>query len=156
MASLSLRPAEADDCLLVWQLRNDAAARAASNNAEPIPFEVHQRWWQTRLGDPSSVIYIVSPPGGPPAGYVRFAVEDSEAEISIALEAGARGRGYGSAAIRLGSEALLNEGHARRIVALVKPDNETSLRAFRQAGFLERGRSAASDAEMIELVLEAA
>lgn len=127
----------------------------ASLDTSPIPLEDHERWWQRKLVDPSAVVYIASLPDGSPAGYVRFALAGDEAEISVALAAPARGRGYGKAAIRLGCDALLGAGLARRVVALVKPGNEASLRAFRSAGFREQGRAAVADTDAIELVLEA-
>jgi RimJ/RimL family protein N-acetyltransferase len=153
LPELVLRRARPADCRLVWRIRNEETARAASLSGDPIPFEAHERWWRRTLEDPSALVYIASPHGGSPSGYVRFALEDDQATISIALAPSARGRGFGTAAIRAGCAAVLASGTARRIVALVKPGNEASLRAFLRAGFVERPRSEAASGA-VELVLE--
>lgn len=72
------------------------------------------------------------------------------AEISIALDPVARGRGLGTAAIRSASELVLNEGRVQTIVARIKIGNEGSLRAFRKAGYGE-SRSSAGESDMIEM-----
>jgi RimJ/RimL family protein N-acetyltransferase len=149
-----LRAAVPADSELIWRIRNEETARTASIDAELIPLEDHERWWRRRLVDPSSAVYIASLPDGRPAGYVRFALDGDEASISVALDEGVRGRGYGTEAIRLGCAEVLATGPAQRIVALVKGENEASLRAFRRVGFVERRRLTVARSEVVELVLD--
>ncbi len=148
MSDIALRAADEDDVRAFWAWRNDESARAASFSPEPVPFEQHERWYRERLADPHTLLYVVVGPDAQPVGYVRFALAGvrfalagGEAEISIALDASTRGRGYGTAAIDRGCEALLRGGLADRIVARVKLGNEISRRAFLRAGFVERVRS---------------
>ena len=141
MSDIALRAADEDDVRAFWAWRNDESARAASFSPEPVPFEQHERWYRERLADPHTLLYVVVGPDAQPVGYVRFALAGGEAEISIALDASTRGRGYGTAAIDRGCEALLRGGLANRIVARVKLGNEISRRAFLRAGFVERVRS---------------
>jgi RimJ/RimL family protein N-acetyltransferase len=141
LSDIALRAADEDDVRAFWAWRNDESARAASFSPEPVPFDQHERWYRERLADPHTLLYVVVGPDAQPVGYVRFALAGGEAEISIALDASTRGRGYGTAAIDRGCEALLRGGLADRIVARVKLGNEISRRAFLRAGFVERVRS---------------
>jgi RimJ/RimL family protein N-acetyltransferase len=141
LSDIALRAADEDDVRAFWAWRNDESARAASFSPEPVPFEQHERWYRERLADPHTLLYVVVGPDAQPVGYVRFALAGGEAEISIALDASTRGRGYGTAAIDRGCEALVRGGLADRIVARVKLGNEISRRAFLRAGFVERVRS---------------
>ena len=135
MSSVQLRPATTDDAERVWKWRNETSVRAASRDSDPIPLDDHKRWFESRLQDSDVVILIVSDEGGIAIGYVRFEIEADEAEISIALGPESRGLGLGTAAIRSASDLLMNTGRVRTIVALIKPGNKGSVRAFSHAGY---------------------
>ena len=94
------------------------------------------RWFDDRLADTESAIYIASDGGGAEIGYARFHHTGSRCEISVALGADARG------------SRLRRRGHPRRVPcaasatrtrpvvdAWVKPGNPPSIRAFTSAGF---------------------
>ncbi len=147
---VSLRRAEPADAEAVWRWRNEPDARAASRHAEPIPLDEHDRWFERRLGDPNTIFLIVGDKAGNDVGYVRFDLEARRAEISIALEPAARGKGLGVAAIRSASHSLLSEGRASTIQARIKTDNEASVRAFRRAGYCDGPRPEGT-LNMIEL-----
>jgi RimJ/RimL family protein N-acetyltransferase len=148
LPEVTLRAAAEDDVRAFWVWRNDESARAASFSPQPVPFDRHERWYRERLADPHTVLFVVVAPDAQPVGYVRFALAGGEGAISIALDASTRGRGYGTAAIDRGCEALLRAGLADRIVARVRLGNEASRRAFLRAGFVERARGN----EWLELV----
>jgi len=152
LPDIALRPAGEDDVRAFWEWRNDPSARAASFSPEPVPFDRHTHWYAERLADPHTLLYVVLSPEAHPVGYVRFALAGAEAEISVALDASTRGRGYGAAAIERSCAAVLGARLADRIVARVKSGNEASRRAFARAGFVERARSL----EELELVRAAA
>lgn len=147
--AVGLRPAREMDALAIWEWRNEPVARLVSFSSEPIPYESHERWFRARLADPATRLLIAVDPGGAEIGYVRFAVVGDEAEIGVGLAPSARGRGYGRRVIRGACDELLATSPVRSVLARVKPENEASLRAFRAAGFVERGR----DDEAVELVL---
>lgn len=141
-ALIALRPAGPADARLLWECRNDPAARAASLSSAIIPWEQHERWYAARLHDAAARLHVVTGPAGEPLGYVRFSLAGDTAEISIGLAAAARGLGAGRRAIAAGCAALFAEPPATRparILARVKPGNEASLRAFRAAGFTDAG-----------------
>ncbi len=134
-APCTLRRATALDVRRIWEWRNDADARRASFDPNPIPFESHEQWFARKLGDPHSRIFIAEVDGTPVA-YVRFEVDDGHAEISVAVDPLARGRGYGPAAIAEGARLLFAETAVERITALVKLENSASRVAFERAGFV--------------------
>lgn len=149
MPDALLRPARADDALVVWRIRNEPEVREASFDATPIPLETHRRWFGERIGDASTRLSLVLDPAGAPVGFVRLDVETAHAEIAVALAAAARGHGLGRAAIRRSClDALAELPDLERITARVKPANDRSLHAFRCAGFRELRR----DDDAVELV----
>ncbi|MDP3910579.1 MAG: GNAT family N-acetyltransferase [Gemmatimonadales bacterium] len=152
---MTLRPAAIDDAAFVYRVANDPGTRQASFRGEPILWGGHLDWYAHRLADPRYVFLIVCVDSGSanyvrrkPAGYVRFALRDdeagAEAEITIALAPEHRGRGLAARAIMwaMASERLPHS--VRRVVAVIKPSNEASLRAFARVGFetesMEPGR----------------
>jgi RimJ/RimL family protein N-acetyltransferase len=134
-AAVCLRPAGANDCRSLWEWRSEDAARVASFDSRPIPFEDHVRWFERRLPDIAETIFVASAEGRD-IGYVRFDVDGDEARVSIALAPEARGRGYGTAAIADAVRAFSARRPSCRVTALIRPDNVRSLAAFRRAGFV--------------------
>jgi UDP-2,4-diacetamido-2,4,6-trideoxy-beta-L-altropyranose hydrolase len=143
-AGVSLRRATAADSRRLWELRNEETVRRVSFGTEPIPFESHERWFGARRAD-GGTIFLVSAPGAADAGYVRFDTVDGEAQVSVALAPGARGRGLGPAALRAALVAFRAAGRPEPVVALVRTDNARSLHAFRRAGFVPRGERRLGD-----------
>jgi RimJ/RimL family protein N-acetyltransferase len=123
----------------LWEWRNEPSARAASINAAYIPYQAHQRWFASKLEDPATIILVVLDNQGHEVGYVRFNIQGEEAEISLSLGRLERGKGYGAAAIRQGSDRLMIGGTTKRVVAYVKANNLASTAAFRRAGFVDTG-----------------
>ena len=88
------------------------------------------------MRDANTIFFIVLDPDACEIGYLRFSLQGPEAEISISLDQNERGKGYGSASIRNGSELVLSTTLARRIIAHVKSSNIGSIASFQRAGFL--------------------
>jgi L-amino acid N-acyltransferase YncA len=133
--AISLRLATAEDCERVWRWANDAQARANSFETDPIPWENHKDWFQRRLGDECSRLFIALDGDGDPVGQVRFEMSGEAAVISASVDPVRRGEGLGPQIIRTGAVALLAEGGVKVIHAYIKPGNDASVRAFRKAGF---------------------
>ncbi len=134
-----LRPARPQDCARVWEWVNDPVSRAASFSSDPIAWDAHVRWFEARLNDPHAVYFIAVSAHDEPVGQIRYAVEARSATLSVSLAPQFRGQGYGSALIRRASTRLLQTADLDEIEAYVKPDNESSLRAFVKAGFANTG-----------------
>jgi UDP-2,4-diacetamido-2,4,6-trideoxy-beta-L-altropyranose hydrolase len=119
--------------LLAW--RNHPETRAASFQQDPIELDEHRAWLAQRLGDPDCLLFVIEPEGAP-SGSVRLEREsDERAEIHIVVAPEASGKGLATLALREASELAEDQLGVRLIRARVKAENESSVRAFRAAGF---------------------
>jgi len=135
---ISLRHATPRDARFVWEVNNDASVRAQSISTEPIPWDHHVLWFSRKLADPGSVFFIATL-GGAVVGLARFDILGDEATISVAVERASRGKGYGPQIIAAASHELLIARPVTRLVALIRPGNVPSLRAFTRAGYVAAG-----------------
>lgn len=149
---VGLRLAEERDCQLLWELRNDPQTRASSFQTEVIPLEDHQRWFSKALVSADTRIFVVQEPSGRSIGYVRFYFRDGNAEVSVSIEPGSRGKGLGAEAVRMASDRLLSEDGIQRVVAYIKPANSASVQAFQRAGFTEAGLRRIEEMDILEMV----
>ncbi len=129
-----LRRAAASDAKRIWEWANDPVVRAASFHSEPIPWEVHERWFAKQLSEERAHLFIAELDGEPVA-QLRFAVDGDAAVISIGMGAVLRGRRYASALLVRAAREIFRVSEIERIVALIKPGNTASARAFSRAGF---------------------
>ena len=151
---VALRPAEARDRDLVLEWANDPVTRAWSFHPEPIAADTHAAWYAARLADPDSRIWV-GEVAGTPIGQVRAQRgADGRAEVGISVAAGERGKGYAGPLLRAGMAAAQVELDATRLVALVRPDNERSLRLFRGAGFADEATGERAGIECVVLAWE--
>jgi RimJ/RimL family protein N-acetyltransferase len=151
---LSIRRATGRDVDAFFEWANDPVTRANSFSPKPIGWPSHCSWFETALGDPRRLMYVVSA-GPDPIAHVRFdRWQGREAEISMSLGPQWRGRRLSAPAIRLGSDTALNEWAIDLIHAFVKPGNEISLRAFRRAGYAERGTTEHKGCAAVHLIYQ--
>lgn len=135
----SLRLATVEDCALVYQWANDPQARAASFRPAFISREEHCRWFAERLADPAHVFFLAITADDRPLGQIRFAVDRDEAMISISLAKDFRGAGLGPRLIRHACRLVMDAKSLRKIRALIKEENSSSIQAFSRAGFRRTG-----------------
>ena len=133
--NVTLRPARPEDGSRVWQWRNDPETRRASLDSAPIPLATHEAWFRESLGRHDRRLYIVLE-DGQESGVIRLDIRDGEAEVSIHLAPGRRGRGLGTAALRAAATEAFSSLGLERLVAIVKADNHASRKAFLAAAFL--------------------
>src|SRR4051794_4536880 len=142
---LRLRPATLSDARFLFRLRNDPVTRASSFRTGELRFAEHLAWLTARLADRERrvrlwIALLVRPGRAAIAiGQVRFDCEPhvGRAEISIALAARFRGRGFGTPLLR---HALSRApAAAERVLARVRVENEMSQRAFLKADFRRHG-----------------
>ncbi|MBJ95306.1 MAG: hypothetical protein CMP23_12660 [Rickettsiales bacterium] len=148
---VSIRAAEAEDCRFYWQVNNEPSTRAQSISPEPIPWESHQRWYAQRLLDQETVLYVAELEGER-VGVLRFDRAGEESTISVALAPAYRGRGLGRQIIASGTRASLDSGAVKRVIALVRPDNIGSVRAFLAAGYLRSEQTRVQGVELLQFV----
>lgn len=133
----SLRPARKEDSQFLFDLRNEEAVRCVSSNPDPISLETHHHWFEKKLASKESVIFIAEEEGTSFA-QTRFDIVDEEtADISIAVIATKRGKGYGALLIGEATKCFLSLHPKVSLVrAFIKPENAASLRSFLKAGYL--------------------
>lgn len=138
-AGLQLRLVEPGDAELLWTWANEPEVRRRAFSSDPIPWEVHRAWLAQRLADPSCTFLMAMDERGQAVGQIRADLDGRDAEISISVAAGARGRGLGSALIDAATHYLFQHTNASVLHAYIKPDNAASRAAFERAGFVDTG-----------------
>ena len=146
--SVILREATPEDCRFYWTVNNAPTTRAQSITTDPIPWDSHARWYPARLADPATALYVAES-GGDRVGVVRFDLAGEEATISVALAPEHQGKGLGRRVIAEATQTTLALTGATRAIALIRPDNVGSVRAFEAAGYVLDGRQAAGDTELL-------
>lgn len=130
-----LRPACLKDIKHVFDLSNDAVVRKHSIQTAAIIWEEHCTWFHSQITSSSCIFYIAETLKGEFIGQVRFNYREGEWLISISIVSQFRGMGI--------SATLLNRACKmsciKKIMALVKKENQPSLKSFAKAGFCAIG-----------------
>lgn len=133
--SFFIRNVHWNDAVVLWKWANDRSIRFFSFNPEPVSWENHIEWFNSKMADHNYIMWMVMDQQDRPVGLVRFNIAGSEAVISILLDPKYQGRGLGSQIIQHTSHRLTGEKRVDCIHAYIKPDNEKSKRAFKKAGY---------------------
>jgi UDP-2,4-diacetamido-2,4,6-trideoxy-beta-L-altropyranose hydrolase len=134
--ALSIRPAGAGDCKLLWEWANDPVVRASAFSSEAISWEEHVAWFRGKVNDPDCRILVALDASAVPAGQIRFNKRGpGEADVDITVDVSLRGLGYASRLIDLGANWVFTEWGPMLLNAFVKPENVASAKAFERAGF---------------------
>lgn len=135
---LTLKPAGAEDCELIFAWANDPETRKQSFTTEAIPWETHKKWYADCLQREDRKLFICYH-GETPIGQFRIDVDSQrEVTISYSIAKGYRGRGYGVEMIREGQrliEKILPQ--IRTVRAEVKMGNEPSRKMLQKNGYVE-------------------
>ncbi|WP_343631864.1 GNAT family N-acetyltransferase [Fluviicola sp.] len=125
-----LREASEEDLQLLFDWANEPSVRANSLNSEPIPFETHQKWFQSQLTNPDSKLFILTD-GVEPLGQIRIQKKDLLWEIGYSIDKKHRGKKLGAAIVHL----LVEKFNDYSFKAIVKKENTASLKVFENLGF---------------------
>jgi UDP-2,4-diacetamido-2,4,6-trideoxy-beta-L-altropyranose hydrolase len=133
---LNLRNVTSADCRRIWEWTNDPAMlRFAFQTTKPVSWENHCRWFADTLSAAKRTQYLAETPTGEPAGQIRFEPEGNHSVVSVYLDADFRGKGLAPQLIRSGTLRFCAEKPSQTIIAWIKPENESSRRAFLAAGY---------------------
>lgn len=136
-AVLQVRRVNQDDARLLFDGRNSEAVRRASLTPDIIDWHQHQAWLATSLSTPGRLLLIAEADDGP-VGVLRYDLNGCEANVSIYLLEGRFGLGWGKALLARGEAfASAHWPHLRAITAQVLPENQPSMKVFREAGFIQ-------------------
>lgn len=130
---LRLLPAQQADAAIYFDWVNEPEVRRQSLNSELITWKSHQAWFQSRLADPDSRLYMLYA-GILPVGQIRFDMEGAEACIDYSLDPVVRGRHWASKLVTMGAHMLQNSLPVL-IRADVKEGNQASCAVFTRLGF---------------------
>jgi UDP-2,4-diacetamido-2,4,6-trideoxy-beta-L-altropyranose hydrolase len=151
---LRLRRVQKKDCRQLWEWANDPQVRPVSFATEPISWERHVEWFNSKLCDPNAVLYLVVDSGNVPAGQVRYQIDNTRAAVSISLAPQFRGKGHGEVILQMATGDLFRRTAVTQIDAYVKPNNAASLRLFRRAGYVCERAEMIRGQRAIHFVLE--
>ncbi|MBL4669670.1 MAG: GNAT family N-acetyltransferase [Flavobacteriales bacterium] len=132
--TLTIRKALADDVELLYKWSNDELVRKQSFNSNKISFETHCKWFEGKLKDKKSLMYIVEV-GSIPASVVRFDIAEENTVIGISISTDYRGKGLGGNSIKIGLEEYFLVNNLP-VLASIKKDNIASIKSFEKAGFV--------------------
>jgi methionyl-tRNA formyltransferase len=139
VVALDVRPASNGDALLLWEWVNEPTARGSAFRDEPIAWDEHCAWLDARLTSTRSRLYMIEAEGTCVA-QVRFELDEHDtAEIDVSVDRSRRGRGIGAEAVTRACTRLFAETGAASVLARVKEANDSSLRMFNKAGFVDDG-----------------
>jgi UDP-2,4-diacetamido-2,4,6-trideoxy-beta-L-altropyranose hydrolase len=153
---LRLRQVREDDCRLLWEWANDSDVREVSFSSELIPWEEHLQWFKSKLESPNDIFYIAVNREEVPIGQIRYDMNGCDAEISVSVFKKFRGKGFGSAMIKLSSQRLFNVSNVNKIHAYVKQGNEASTHIFLRMGFRNKGVTKVHNHQASHFVLDKA
>jgi RimJ/RimL family protein N-acetyltransferase len=135
---IDLRDLEDDDLDAVFDMIRDAEAaeRTAFAPADPHDRGAFDEWVLRRRNDPGVSLLVVTEDGAFAGVAAAFTV-DGEREITACIARSARGRGVGSAALRL----LVSREADRPLYARVAAGSAASLALLTKLGFTEVSRT---------------
>lgn len=150
MDGVVIRRAHEGDQTLLLDWRNDPAAVATSVSRAPVDPLTHAAWFDRTLADPTIALFI-GELGGSPIGMTRFETDPRSGRtvVSINLDPGSRGKGLARPFL-VASIGLARADARLPIDAVVRRDNEASLRLFEGAGF----RQSRTDDEFVHFALD--
>jgi RimJ/RimL family protein N-acetyltransferase len=139
-----LRPPEARDLALLARLRNDLEIQLAlASRPRPGPPSAVSDWVERRTRDPAGLLFVVAEIASDAAlGWIQLTHIDAvsgHGRLGICLEAAARGRGHGQAAISLLERYAVDVHRLRKILLGALCSNEGAIRLYRRLGDTEVG-----------------
>jgi len=134
-AHLTIRQANEDDILHLFELANDPVVRSNSINTNSITWDDHVGWFRRKSTDTNCFLFVFHQLGDF-VGQVRFDLIQAEAIISISVAEKFRGRGLAKQIILKSVEKyLLIHPDTKTIVAYIRPENKSSIKSFLSAAF---------------------
>ena len=142
---VTLRPLRAEDEGALYAIAADFDTWEERNDAVPnaLTRELFGERFAKRLTADGDELSLGIEANGHLVGRVDlFGIDPfvRQAEVGIALAADARGKGYGSEALRLLVEFAFVRRNMRRIVLMTLATNSAALRSYAKVGFVEEGR----------------
>jgi len=151
---MKLRNIKVEDVKLLYEWANDSEIRNMAFSSEPIEWERHKDWFNSKLNDEKVKIYIAMNNDNEPIGQIRFELVDKfNAEVDVHIKSSCQNKGFGSKTIAMGVTHFLTNSIVNSIHAIIKPANYISKRAFLKAGFNEIEKKMVNGEECFHLIM---
>lgn len=140
LMGISLRSARKEDCRDLWTWRKNPEISKWCFCSKEIDFEDHKKWFEKKMKDEKTKIYILENKDGEKIGQARFELDNNEVFISGSLNPDFLGKGLGSKLIRLATEIFIKKNpEAKEVIAEIKDENIFSKKAFEKADYIFYG-----------------
>lgn len=123
-----------DDKEILLQWANDPVTRQNSFYSNAITPAEHEQWFSDKLNDHREIM-LMAVEEGRDVGHVRFSMQGDEPEVNINIAPCERGKGYGTKVLKMAVQWLLEQKGSPKVIAHIKPDNQSSIKTFQKAGF---------------------
>ncbi|MFW6030247.1 MAG: GNAT family N-acetyltransferase [Halanaerobiales bacterium] len=133
--NIHLRKVKADDIDLLFKWANEKKVRKNAFNQEKITYKEHQKWFNEKLKNENSHIYILIKNRNP-IGQIRIDIDKEIGEIDYSIIKNERGNGYGTLLLNLLIDEIeKNDLSINKVIGEVKKINKASEKAFLKANF---------------------
>lgn len=145
-ATVSLRPVESSDLMLMYRLENDTTLWNTASTHQPLSRGTLSRFINSQTGDiykdRQLRLVIEDATNQSAAGFIDltdFSPRHLRAEVGLAVLPEHQGRGLGREALRLMEHYAAQTLFVHQLYAYVAADNERSRSLFAHAGYREAG-----------------
>ena len=121
------------DCQSIFDWRNDFEARKNFVDDRKLSQAEHDEWFASKLFSDDCILVIFGDKNVK-IGVVRLDYQECYYSVSINLNPGERGKGYGSKML-ITAEKYVEDKKEIILNALIKKDNVASQKIFAQAGY---------------------
>lgn len=134
-SDITVREAQKEDALLYFQWANDPVVRQMAFHTEPISWESHIKWFETKIESSKSHLLLCYYKRQP-VGQIRFDIlENKAAEIDISIDKEYRGRGLGKLMLSAALDYEQLMMGVKTFVSEVKQENVSSNKMFMACKF---------------------
>lgn len=132
---ITIREAQPRDSQLYYKWANDPVVRRMAFHSEPIPWELHCKWFEGKLKSENSYLTVCYY-GDVPVGQVRFdEVGKGMYEIDISVDSSLRSKGRGREMLKSAIDYVHSRYGIICFLAEVKAENIPSQKMFVAVGF---------------------
>jgi UDP-2,4-diacetamido-2,4,6-trideoxy-beta-L-altropyranose hydrolase len=132
---IQLCKATHEDLKLYFNWANDTETRQNSFCNEPITLETHTIWYNKKIKDPHSALYILWA-SNVPLGNIRFDIKNGAAILSYSISKEFRNRGLGSKILEEGIRKIkIDHSDISVINGYIHQKNLASIKSFLKIGF---------------------
>lgn len=128
--SSHLRKANINDCELLFKWANDRDVRINAITKDPIVWENHLKWFNTKITSDKTRMFILEIDGNP-FGQIRYDLQDNEWVVDYSISTEMRGKGLGKVILKMS----LPYFNGQIIKAFVHEKNIPSQLVFKLLGF---------------------